>query len=719
MKYLTLSALSILFFLTRSFTQNCPEWATTLADARFYDTNLVIVLSPDYDQLLYPVNPPIKPGFIHVTKNMLHGAPAGNIPKHIEMLKDELLNESLYLSNDEFKELFLRKMAVLIFFEFANTRNIETSLIQILNNLKADENDLISQQAWMVHKLYEFYLNKADQLIKWKRPGKSNANSSSEDDFNKDDWIRVFWKYMDCWSVDLIETYDKGYIVLATIRPVMGSERWTWIIKTDINGEILWDKKIGDGIHVSGLHDIQQTEDGGYILSGATFLLDSWHGDTFFMKLNACGEKEWCRIFHHAGPTDSYDFGLNIYPVPGEDAYIALVIQWGDNFVPPFYKGIWLFKLDNGGNPLWMKNIFDEVHPNAWNEIPKHMLVSKFLAEEGKHKVIITVWPIYNDYGLPYGYDKTMICAADTDGNELWWAIHYQDESYWSDPEKSIEDKYGNIYTVGRSDCYEDPLPGYYPALFKTDKDGNKIFQKYIIDSTFKANSFSINILNDTIFDIGGVWEYADEIDYAAIARTDTNGNLIMEKKVLQTEFGLNESIKTFDNKELFAGSVMENNLVKIYLHKFNSNLEYDTIYTQPFEYDYKCENLPIVSDTIGIDDCDVWTGLPGEIEYRMAQYLVIYPNPAENEITIKLPVATADERQWGPMTSRHFNHCYHNNSLLRIYDIFGRLINEIPLKDLQGDELKQDVSAYTSGIYLINLFENQKLMASGKFVKK
>jgi hypothetical protein len=102
-----------------------------------------------------------------------------------------------------------------------------------------------------------------------------------------------------------------------------------------------------------------------------------------------------------------------------------------------------------------------------------------------------------------------------------------------------------------------------------------------------------------------------------------------------------------------------------------------------------------------------------------MAQYLVVFPIPAENEITIKLPVATADEHQWGPMTSRHYNHRYHENSVLKIFDIYGRLIDEISLKEVEGDKLIRDISDYSPGIYLVDLFENQKLMASGKFIKK
>lgn len=527
----------------------------------------------------------------------------------------------------------------------------------------------------------------------------------------QDGWPRIFWKYQVTINVDLIESYDKGYILVNTIRPDGITELWTWIVKTDINGEILWEKKIGNGTHTSGFHQIFQTVDGGYLLGGATYLLDYEHADPIFMKLNACGEKEWCRIFYQAGPTTAYTDGVDIYSIPGEDGYIALVKNWGTEFGPGVFKGIWLFRLDNSGNLVWIKNVFDQVDSNAWNELGYQMLISQDTL------CIITGSTIYNDYGGVYGHDKPFVMAAGMDGSEKWWIIYGANSEYRGDVEQSTIDSKGNILTMGWG--WHQGSEGYYPTLFKADKFGNQLYWKYIIDSTEGGKAICLNEVNDTTYDIGGGWWYPNQPGHTAIARTDTNGNLIFEKNINESEFVLWKSIKTFDNKQLFTEPFLQGNFIKINLHKFNSDLEYDTLYTQPFEYDYMCDNLPIVSDTIGIEDCDVWTSLPGEIEYRMAQYLVIYPSPAENEITIKLPVATADERQWGPMTSRHFNHRYHENSLIRIYDIFGRLINEISLKDIKGDEVQCDVSTYTSGIYLINLFENQKLMASGKFVKR
>lgn len=537
----------------------------------------------------------------------------------------------------------------------------------------------------------------------------SDANSQNET------WPKVYWKYEVTYNVDLIETYDKGYIVLNTIRPDGITEIWTWIVKTDINGEVLWEKIIGDGMHNSGFHYVTETDDGGCVLGGATYLMDNQKADPFFMKLNACGEKEWCRIFYQAGPNTAYCGGRNIYPVPGEDGYIALVTSWGDEFVPGsgVYKGIWLFRLDNSGNLMWIKNIFDQVDPNAWNEIPYSMFISTDTL------CIITGNTIYNDYGGELGYDKPFIMAAGMDGSEKWWVIDGANTIYKGDDKRSKEDNIGNIVTVGWG-WYTGVGGSKSPMLIKTDKFGNPVYRKYVIDSTETAKAWCINVVNDTIYDIGGLWKYPGQPYHAVIARTDTNGNLIMEKNVMESDFVLTQSIVTMDDKELFTGIIKDDDgFFKAILHKFNFDLEYDTAYTQAFDYDYKCENLPIVSDTIDITDCDLWTGLPGEIEYHKAKHLEIYPNPADREITIKLPKATVDEHQWGTKTSRQYNFQYHETSVVKIFDISGMLLKEIPLKDKFSEEVKVDVTGYNSGIYLVDLFENQKLMASGKFVKR
>ena len=42
------------------------------------------------------------------------------------------------------------------------------------------------------------------------------------------------------YSRDIIETYDKGYLICGGY--FNDESGWSWLIKTNVNGEILWEK---------------------------------------------------------------------------------------------------------------------------------------------------------------------------------------------------------------------------------------------------------------------------------------------------------------------------------------------------------------------------------------------------------------------------------------------------------------------------------------------
>jgi hypothetical protein len=73
-----------------------------------------------------------------------------------------------------------------------------------------------------------------------------------------------------------------------------------------------------------------------------------------------------------------------------------------------------------------------------------------------------------------------------------------------------------------------------------------------------------------------------------------------------------------------------------IILMKFNTSLEYDSIYTAPREYDYLCPD-PIVSKTIDLTDCEVIVNvedIPTRKEYYARISLIPItpaPNPAKD----------------------------------------------------------------------------------------
>ena len=105
------------------------------------------------------------------------------------------------------------------------------------------------------------------------------------------DWIRYFGYGSQPHSSYCIEHYDKGYLLTGDIN----SYKYGWLIKTDINGNELWDIKIGDGNNQTSLSNVELTFDMGLIISGTTSIYNYTHSDPFIMKLNNCGGLEWCK----------------------------------------------------------------------------------------------------------------------------------------------------------------------------------------------------------------------------------------------------------------------------------------------------------------------------------------------------------------------------------------------------------------------------------------
>jgi len=91
---------------------------------------------------------------------------------------------------------------------------------------------------------------------------------------------------------DAFESYDNGYMIVATLQNLNTNQNYGWIIKTNVNGDKLWHRCIGqDG--GSDLDCMVRTNDGGEIVGG---IYDGYnqYGDAYVMKLNACAESEWC-----------------------------------------------------------------------------------------------------------------------------------------------------------------------------------------------------------------------------------------------------------------------------------------------------------------------------------------------------------------------------------------------------------------------------------------
>lgn len=104
------------------------------------------------------------------------------------------------------------------------------------------------------------------------------------------------------FSTSLIHTTDGGY-ALAGFREKVGADSDFYLVKTDSDGNMHWNKTYG-GATRELAWDVTQTSDGGYMLAGGTSWLSS--PNLWLVKTDANGNMEWNQTYGGAGSEWAY-----------------------------------------------------------------------------------------------------------------------------------------------------------------------------------------------------------------------------------------------------------------------------------------------------------------------------------------------------------------------------------------------------------------------------
>ena len=545
---------------------------------------------------------------------------------------------------------------------------------------------------------------------------KGNHQVHNPYDSKTDLWPKVYFPGKTLGGLDVTESYDSGYLITGTFVNNYGTFTSGIILKTDVNGNALWQRHIltpENNFNVASR--TYNTLDGGSVSTGMTTVVDNCQSydcqDAWVIKLDACGNKQWCNIY--SVPFD-LDYGVDVVQLSNGNI-ILLINYYGYDSVE---ERIWLFCLSSEGQTLWQKVFITSEHP-LWTTNPS----GYGLFKDDEENMLMTgeCW-VCDDLNPTWSHVQLLNVKFSPEGDEIWGKPWYSE--YDTVPRfgyKAILSPNGSYHIGGTG-----PIPSIHtngPAVFRMNKNGDVLSEiTYPLGINpyhgGGGNGGGLEFTSSNQMIIASqYWENVGLIPGHNLAiLSDTLGNLLKEKFQFDDLNSIMGVAKTSDNHVLMtAGFWATPDSLKMFLYKYTPELEYPPIDTRPLVYDYLCPEAVKPMDTI-VPDCDIIVGMEEPMHQAERYSLVASPNPASEQLTLTLPDRMMKEWESNGLSSRTLYYTLPDNLQLQFTDALGRMHQTLAVA--KGTrQVTVDVSRWPAGVYLARLTGGSTVVADVKVV--
>ncbi len=309
-------------------------------------------------------------------------------------------------------------------------------------------------------------------------------------------WTKTFDNGSDEWGASVKQTSDGGYIITGSIHGMSYNYSDVYLVKTDNNGDTIWSRTYGRGGNDYG-SSVQQTTDGGYIITGATAIAGSASDDVYLIKTNDIGDTIWTKTI---GGSNIDAGSCCKQTIDGGYIITGHTSSYGNG-----NRDVYLIKTDSYGDTLWTKT-FDN---DEWN-------IGCYVQQTTDGGYIVTGYSgglvNYNDFNV-------FLIKTNPNGETLWTKTYGGEyEDYGLSVQQSLD---GGYVIAGTTELTDSGNHDVY--LIKTNSSGDTIWTK-----SFGHGSWDIgHSLQQTVdggYIVVGETNSSETYSDVYIIKTDENG---------------------------------------------------------------------------------------------------------------------------------------------------------------------------------------------------
>ena len=338
-------------------------------------------------------------------------------------------------------------------------------------------------------------------------------------------WTRTYGGTKDEYCYQVQQTSDGGFILVGSTSSLGTTEMPdVYVIRTDSNGDTIWTKTYGGDSTDIG-YSIQQTSDGGFIITGSTNSFGDSNDDVYLVRIDSIGDTLWTRTYGGA----KMDKGSSVQETSDEGFIIT-----GETLSFGVYQfTLYLIKTNSNGDTLWTK------------------MYGEYITRGNSIDVMSNGDCIITGMTLPTGssYSDVYLIRIDSNGDTLWtksFGGTDTDEGY------SVQQTNdGGFIIAGQVESIDI-------YLIRTDINGNQLWAK-VFGGDGSDLAYSAQQTSDGGFIVAGHLYRSNRINLDVyLIRTDSNGDTLWTKTFDNSDWDVGYSgQQTSDGGFIIAGYTM------------------------------------------------------------------------------------------------------------------------------------------------------------------